>query len=67
MITLKITERERELLIRAVRECSSNIAEMWCGTNTETGEEEYNIPSNDQKDIDDLDKLEDKIKGEYNE
>jgi hypothetical protein len=61
MITLKITEREKELLIKAISECSFNIADSWCGENLETGELEYNIPSNDQKDIDDLDKLEDKI------
>lgn len=67
MITLKITERERELLIRAVSECSFNIAEMWCGTNTETGELDYKIPSDDQKYIADLNNLEDKIKGKYNE
>tara|TARA_R100001530_G_scaffold85161_1_gene59338 strand:+ start:155 stop:349 length:195 start_codon:yes stop_codon:yes gene_type:complete len=63
MITLKIKEREKELLIKAVSECSFNIADMNSFTNSETGELDYNIPSDDQKDIDDLDKLEDKIRG----
>jgi hypothetical protein len=62
MITLKITEREKKLLIRAVRECSFNIADSWCGTNTETGELDFVIPTDFQKDIDDLDIIELKLK-----
>ena len=61
MITLKITEREKELLIKAVRECSFNIADSNSSENLETGELVYNISSYDQKNIDDLDKLEIKI------
>ena len=63
MITLKITEKERGLLIRAVSECSFAISDSWSSENLETGEWQSNIPSNEQKDIDDLDKLEDKIRG----
>tara|TARA_R100000458_G_C8191619_1_gene185141 strand:- start:563 stop:757 length:195 start_codon:yes stop_codon:yes gene_type:complete len=63
MITLKITQREKELLIRAVGELSFNITESWCGTNSDS-ELEYEIPSSDQKEIADLNNLEDKIREE---
>ena len=61
MKTLKITEREKGLLIKAISECSFNIADGNCGENLETGELVYSIPTNEQKDIDDLEKLQDKI------